>query len=349
MFCVLFFRAQRRLQPGGLKRSDGHDVDDVVHRAAARQVVDRLVHALEHGADGLGLGQPLDELVGDIARLEVRKDEHVGLAGNGRAGRLGLADPGDDGRIGLQFAVDLEVRGHLPGDLEGAFHLVHELVLGAAVRREGQQGDLGVQPAEDAAGLGRGDGDLGQLLVRRVGHDRAVGEDEHALLSVFAVGDNHDERARDDADPRLGLDELEGRADGIGRGMQGPGYQAVGVALVDHHRPEEDGVLHDLARLLGRHALGLAQLAVRRGVVVEFLRRLGIERWHGAHVHALILGRGFDLRPVADQGDVGQLLARDDSRGLDCPGLFALGEDDPLGIFAGLVPQGLNEVHDDGS
>ena len=72
----------------GLAGGDGDHLVDVVDGAAAAEVVDRAGDALEDGAYGLGLTDPLDDLLGDVADFQGREDEHVGLAGDGGAGGL---------------------------------------------------------------------------------------------------------------------------------------------------------------------------------------------------------------------------------------------------------------------
>ena len=53
-------------------------------------VVDRLGDAPQDGAVGVGAGEALDQLVADVACLEVGEHEHVGLTGDGGAGSLEL-------------------------------------------------------------------------------------------------------------------------------------------------------------------------------------------------------------------------------------------------------------------
>ena len=54
--------------------------DDVIHRGTSRQVANRTGKSLQEGADGLGAGQILSQLVGDVAGVQVGKDQHVGLS-----------------------------------------------------------------------------------------------------------------------------------------------------------------------------------------------------------------------------------------------------------------------------
>ena len=55
-----------------LDGGDGHDTHDVVGRAAARKVVNRLGDALQDGAVSVGASEALDQLVADVAGLNVK-------------------------------------------------------------------------------------------------------------------------------------------------------------------------------------------------------------------------------------------------------------------------------------
>jgi hypothetical protein len=78
-------------------------------------------------------------------------------------------------------------------------HAVDARAAARLARRVGEHGDARLDPELDRSRR-RGDGDVGQLLVRRLGVDGAVAVDEHA------VAEAHQEDARDDGDARAGLD-----------------------------------------------------------------------------------------------------------------------------------------------
>ena len=80
-------------QRGG---DQGHLVD-LLGIAAAGQVVDGGVQALENGAVGFKAAQALGNLVADVAGVDVGEDEGVGIAGDLGAGSLQLADLGSNG------------------------------------------------------------------------------------------------------------------------------------------------------------------------------------------------------------------------------------------------------------
>jgi hypothetical protein len=86
----------------GLQGGDRHRAHDVLHAAAARQIVDRPGDALGDRPVGLGFCQALREL-GDVARLQIRKNQHVGFARHGAARRFHLGNAGDQGGVHLEL------------------------------------------------------------------------------------------------------------------------------------------------------------------------------------------------------------------------------------------------------
>src|SRR5271166_5058711 len=75
-----------------LDRGDGDGVDDVFDQRAAGQVVHRLVEALQR-------------LIGVVAGVEVREDQHRGTAGDRRITHLGGGDRRVDRGVVLDGAV----------------------------------------------------------------------------------------------------------------------------------------------------------------------------------------------------------------------------------------------------
>ena len=71
-----------------LVTGDGDQFIHIVDGAAAGEVVAGLGEALQHGTDGFGTSQTLDELIGDVTDFEAGEHEGVGLAGDGAARSL---------------------------------------------------------------------------------------------------------------------------------------------------------------------------------------------------------------------------------------------------------------------
>ena len=83
---------------GQSRRDDGHLVD-FLGVAAAGQVVDGRVQTLQDRAVGRKAAQTLRDLVADVAGLDAREDEGIGVTRDRGAGELQLADDRGDGSV----------------------------------------------------------------------------------------------------------------------------------------------------------------------------------------------------------------------------------------------------------
>ena len=327
-----------------LRRGDGHGGDDVVHGAAAGEVVARLGDALQNGAVGLRARQALHQLVADVARFQTREHQHVGLAGHGAAGRLELADAFDDGRVQLQFAVQHQAGVELLGDAGGFLHLGDQVVLGRALGGEGEHGHARLDTRQRAGAICRAQSDAGQLLGVGVDVHGAVGKDHHAIVAIGLVRALHQEAGRHGLDAGLGLDDLQSRAQHVARGVDGAGNEAVRVAHLHHHHAVVHGILDQFRGLLGGHALGLAQLVERRGVLFALVRGPGVDDLKALQRRAR---RHFlDLCRIAQQRQGGDALRNDLHRGLYVAALLALGQHDVLDVGLRLCLDLVDKRHD---
>ena len=100
------------------------------------------------GPDGHGAAQALGELVGDVAGVEVREDQHVGPARHGAARRL-LADRREAMRAASACSSPSTARfgAFLLTMARAATHLVHAGMLGGAPGGEAQEGHAGLHAA----------------------------------------------------------------------------------------------------------------------------------------------------------------------------------------------------------
>ena len=89
---------------------DGHFSNNVIIRAAAGQVVQRLCQALKHRTVGTGTRQTLDQFVSNITGIQVREDQHICLTADGTAGSLLGVHRRHQSGIRLQFAVGENVQ-----------------------------------------------------------------------------------------------------------------------------------------------------------------------------------------------------------------------------------------------
>ena len=226
----------------------------------------------------------------------------------------------------------------------------HGAALARALGGEAQDGDLGVD-AEDLGGLGGLHRDLSQLggggqldlaggfvhgvLVVDVDGAVAHGDPLQTLFAPVAV---QDEAGADQVGALLGLDQLEGGADGVRSGVGGAAQQAVGLAHFDQHGAKVIGLLQQVAALLGGH-LALAQLDHGVDHLVKALVGIGVDNLSAGNIKAACRSRRLALGLVADHDDLQDLAGQQLAGGFQNAGIAALGENDGLGVRLQLLYQ----------
>ena len=134
---------------------------------------------------------------------------------------------------------------------------------GAALGREAEHGYVRIYAGKRLGGLVGRHGYLCQLLGIGVGNHGAVGKHHHAVSPVRRTfGKQHKERAGNNADAFLGLDNLESGTKHVACGAQRTRDLTVGIAVLDEQTAQIERVVHLFVRALKRHALGFAQLIV---------------------------------------------------------------------------------------
>lgn len=92
-------------------------MNNIVHRAAAGQVVAGLVKALENG-EAVSFPDALRNFVTDVARLKIRENQYIGMTCDRTALGLACSDLGNERGIELHFTVKKEVGSKLVGYLD---------------------------------------------------------------------------------------------------------------------------------------------------------------------------------------------------------------------------------------
>src|SRR5690606_16551243 len=95
---------------GGLQGRHRYRVDHVPGAAAAGQIIRRLRQPLKERTDRRRAGEPLDQLVGDVAGIEIGKDENVRGTPHPRTRELACRDLRNERGIDLDVTVDREFR-----------------------------------------------------------------------------------------------------------------------------------------------------------------------------------------------------------------------------------------------
>ena len=132
----------------------------------------------------------------------------VALPATSLSGSFSLATPRVDRGVVLDRPVDHQIASQAPHGLGGLAHRVDLRALGRVAGGIGEHRDPRGD-AERRRGVRGADRDVRELCAVGLGVDRAVAVDQHA------VGEAHEEDARDDRDAGAGLDELERRADRV--------------------------------------------------------------------------------------------------------------------------------------
>src|SRR2546430_5501790 len=107
----------------GVHRGDDGHVHDVVYLRAALQHMHRLGHADENGPDRLRAPDPVEQLVGDVRGIQVRKNQHVRRAPQAREWVRLLQDSFHHGRVRLHLTVRLQCRLALVQQAHRLLHL----------------------------------------------------------------------------------------------------------------------------------------------------------------------------------------------------------------------------------
>ena len=242
-----------------------------------------------------------------LPAVEVREDQDVGVAAQLAVRQFAGGDFGDQSGVHLQFAVEVRVelsfQGFLFGEGGGGLDLAHRGMRGAAFGGEGEQGDPGADAEQMPGKLRGGNGDVGELLDRRLFDDVAVRHEQHAILAQARVFDLHHQATGDAAGVRGGFDGLEERPQHAGGDLTGAGDKAIRLVHGEHHGAEVVGLEHGLARLEALHALArvVAQQLEPAREVVQVLALGRVDDADAFERDVQGVGRFLDPGPVAEQ------------------------------------------------
>ena len=198
---VCFCGESATLGVHGGDSSDGDDIFDVV---TGLENVHGSAHAQQDGTDGFGICQAREELVGDIGRVQIGEDQHIGVADLAE-GVAVFNDIDDDGGIGLHLAIDDDIGAFLAHQLDGARDFIAVWMGGGAEVGEGQHGHARIQAQGNGEVIGE-HGDFRERLGIGIDIDGGVGEE------VGAVVDDHQIDAGSAGGPGASATDLQGPA-----------------------------------------------------------------------------------------------------------------------------------------
>ena len=139
-----------------------------------------------------GSGQVLSELVGDISRIQVRKDQHVGLPGDAAwLAELDSCDTFNESGISLEFTVNGELRSALDGEFGGLCHFPGQFVLATPPGRKRQKGNSGLLTKQRLGSRGGSKRYIREFFPVGGNRHRTVGVDQCLLATLFTSGQQH--------------------------------------------------------------------------------------------------------------------------------------------------------------
>ncbi len=179
------------------------------------------------------------------------------------------------------------------GQLGRLAHLLDELMLRAALRRERQHGDARLlEVAECAGGVCRRHRDVRKLLSVRTRVHHAVRENKKPILPKLRKRPLQKESGRDEFHPRRGPDDLHRRTKHVSCRMDGARHETVRIALLDHHHSVVHRIRHQTDSGLLGEALRFAEFVQCGGVCVEtglvLLARDNLGREQNRFRHAIL-------------------------------------------------------------
>ena len=104
------FRIRARIKfliIGGLHADDGGDAENIVRGRATRNVGGGAVQAEQNLAVGIGVADEPDEFAGDVAGIEVGKNQHVRASGDLAVVQFAIGNFRHERGVHLQFAVEV--------------------------------------------------------------------------------------------------------------------------------------------------------------------------------------------------------------------------------------------------
>mmetsp|Transcript_18975 Transcript_18975/g.31899 ORF Transcript_18975/g.31899 Transcript_18975/m.31899 type:complete len:378 (-) Transcript_18975:941-2074(-) len=252
-------------------------------------------------------------------------------------------------RLNLYFGnfrvyCGIELHGPLEGDvghdrlrLGGrVLHLGDEIALVGVSRGIRQQRHARLD-AKRLGGDGGGSGNVPELVLVGIDVDGAVAVDVHLL------GQQHEEHARHQREPRRRLYYLEGGAHGVGGGVAGPRHHPVRHPAEHHHGAVVVPVHDQVVGLLDSHALGLSALE-ERFCHLRVVGRIGrVDDVAAREVHLELRGQLLYGIHVAEHRHAAELSPGEQAGGADDALVVALGQDDVLHVRTSCLCDGVLE------
>lgn len=309
MFSPFFFIEVSRNSIGA---AYSDDVSYVFRRAATGQVKDRFVKALNQRSESRCIGKALNHLVTDISSIEVREDEDVGMAGNGRAGSLVFADFRNEGSVSLHFTVKSKIDVAFFQDFNSFADVFNGFTGAGTHRGVRQEGNLRIEDLNGTTGtFDTNAGDISQLICRRIGDNAAVTEDEDTIVAVLRSVRQENECRGYGLVARAGADDLKAGTDNFCRRRSSTGYAAVSFAESDETSRKEGVVVsHDVASFFNRHAFLFAAFCKVFAKFIHPIVRFRIDDFNTSEIDLEFSSIFFDLFQFTYENDFSKTISQ---------------------------------------
>ena len=332
----------------GLDGDGGGGAEDGFEAGGAGDLGGGTGEAEDDLAVGLGAGEVLEQLEGNVGGIQVGEDQDIGGQAGLGAGELDFSGGGVDGHIGLQLAFDVDFEelsaGLLAGQGGRRGHALGIRGVGGAFGGVAEHGHAR-GTAEEVAGEFAGfQGDGGEILHRGIGDEPAVGKEQQAVIAVVLEMRPEDQAGgKDFGDVGEGFDSLDQGAEKGGGQRLVAADDGVGLTVLDHQRTEIMGAgdnfrwIGNLQRAVTGHVLHAPTEQPKIGGGGR------IDDMDEGERHAMGGGQGADAFAVAQENGGDGFVFDEVGGDLEDAQILAFGEDDALGMAAQLVEKDLGD------
>ena len=158
--------------------------------------------------------------------------------------------------------------------------------------------------------LSRGEGNVGELLGRRVGNDGAV----RKRVNFLRLGHDHLERAGHDLEARGKADHLDGCAQHVARGVHRARHAAIRLPLANHHGSPVKRISNHVASLLDGHPFVFAKIVELLGKCLRIRRSRRIDDFDPGQVDTGLAGQVPNFLRVPHQNRLHELALAQNRR-----------------------------------
>ena len=292
-----------------LYRRQRNNTYDILPGTASGQIVDGSCNSLKHGAVGFRPAQPLNQLIADVARIQVGENKHICLAGHIAVGSLGFGHLGNQRGICLQFSVQRQVRVFLMGNFHCLNHLVNQRMVCASLGGMGKHGNNGLCADELLKALCACIGDGSQFFRGGILIQTAVCKKEGAVLAILTIRHIQDKECGNQLHAGSCTEYLQGGPEHVRSGMARTGNHSVRIIGLYHNHAEGQRIAQkDLPCLFHGHSLCFSCFVKDLHILIQLVCLVGINHRNPGQINFQPAGAVHNLLFIAHHNNVGNSL-----------------------------------------